>query len=228
MIVFANSHAKLGRAKRHIAELRDCLKPYFAKGAVNISNTTIKGGEFSCIANYEALPADVPLILGDIFHNLRTSLDLMASELARTTSGDHKGVYFPFAYQESALDEQIKLKKFHKCGQAAVDQLKALRPYKGGNEDLRAIHDMDIMDKHVALLPDVKPSHTLFSFTLALDEQGQVVPTILPPAEDELDVVLVFPEGSALAGREMFQTLEDLVNLCEGILKRFIALDKAK
>jgi hypothetical protein len=34
-----------------------------------------------------------------------------------------------------------------------VGDIKSLKPYKGGNVPLRAMHDLDIMDKHQAIIP---------------------------------------------------------------------------
>ena len=63
-------------------------------------------------------------IVGDCVHNLRTALDLMASELARLNNKGDKNVYFPFADSEDRFPAAIKSKHFDKCGQDAVDLIK--------------------------------------------------------------------------------------------------------
>ncbi len=89
---------------------------------------------------------------GDIIHNLRSALDHVAITAVESNGGDSKGVYFPFAADEAGLEDQIRSKKFNRASAAAIDLLRQLKPYKGGNDRLRALHDLDISDKHKALI----------------------------------------------------------------------------
>ncbi len=51
-------------------------------------------------------------ITGDAIHNLRTSLDLMASELARISKRPDNDVYFPFAVSADKFEHAIKSRHF--------------------------------------------------------------------------------------------------------------------
>ena len=79
-------------------------------------------------------------------------LDLMAAELCRAQGESDDGVYFPFAGDEADLDYMVRKRHFDRAGSAAIKLLKETKPYKSGNVALRAIHDLNVQDKHRALL----------------------------------------------------------------------------
>ena len=114
---------------------------------------TIQEGNRHKIAYKGTFPSEIPLVLGDAVHNLRTALDLLACDLVRLNGQSAKGVHFPFAESEDGLDEQIKKKKFDRASPEAVRLLKKIRPYRGGNVLLRALHELDVMDKHRLIIP---------------------------------------------------------------------------
>jgi hypothetical protein len=230
MEIFQNSFLKLCRAKHHIQELQATLDPYFSDSPIVVTETyvvpTADGFEGGGKAEYKALPKMTGPIIGDIIHNLRACLDLMASDLAVAVSGTSNGVYFPFAAKADELDGQIKRKRFELCGSDAVDILKTLQPYKGGNVELRAIHDLDILDKHQAVLPNPQPKHKVFELKFERDASGQDLACVEVPTVPEVE--LVFAKNTGLDGRELIQTLKELVELCETILERFVALHPVK
>jgi hypothetical protein len=149
--------------------------------------------------------------LGDIIHNARTSLDLMASEMARDNNKSHKGVHFPFAASKEELAGMIKRKKFHLCGHEAVEILKGLKPYKGGNAKLRELHDLDIQDKHQELLPS-----PLSRVQMRINPR-----TLTVRKGDPKKFCYVFPKDSLFSGRELVEVCKELVEMCEGILEAF-------
>src|SRR5580704_14961096 len=51
-----------------------------------------------------------------------------------------KGVNFPFCDNPNKLDDFIKLRNLTRAGPEVVALVKSLKPYKGGNIALRAIH----------------------------------------------------------------------------------------
>jgi hypothetical protein len=101
----------------------------------------------------EAIPIHLSTIVGDIVHNLRTSLDLLACELVRINGGDTDDVYFPFAMSASDLEYMIGKRHLDRAAPHVVDLIRSFKPYQGGNATLRGIHDLDIMDKHQELVP---------------------------------------------------------------------------
>jgi hypothetical protein len=153
---------------------------------------------------------------------MRTALDLMASELARLNQRNDKNVYFPFAASIDDFPDAIKSRHFDKCGQDAVDLLKTFSPYKGGNEKLRASHDLDIQDKHTSLI-----------LTMATQEfylQGDV--TCLPGASYQVPVTteghqFTFSPGP-LESLPVIETLGELVKLIEAVLEAFARMVESR
>lgn len=213
--LFAASYIKLERARGFISELDAERARYVASGPAK-AVMDISTNPPQIEVKWDGIGLLPGAIIGDAVHNLRASLDLMASELARINGKSDKGVYFPFAESESALLESEKFKKFSRCGQDCVEQLMRIKPYRGGNLPLRCVHDLDIMDKHRALIPTPN--------ALNIDVNGQFSrrdPRINKFKADIRDVVFKFPETSALAGQEVIPTLGRLVDSFVGILQAF-------
>jgi hypothetical protein len=98
-------------------------------------------------------PDELPFIIGDAIHNLRTSLDLLACDLVRLNGKSTKSVYFPFALDAKGLKEQIQQKNFSRAHPKAIDLLYRIGPHHEGNKQLRGLHDLDVMDKHKLIVP---------------------------------------------------------------------------
>ena len=216
--VFADSYAKLRRARRHINELSEVSANYLASNPIALSYET-KGTVISMNIAWAAVEGDPGSVVGDVVHNLRTSLDLMASALARANGSNDNGVYFPFGNDEKSFIESIRSKNFHRAGSKAVEIISSLRPYKGGNTELRALHDLDIQDKHKALI--------LVNATRNIQVQGSYNPERLSEATLSPSIEgfhLIFPEGSVFAGCDVAKTLHNLMQLVESILETFKAI----
>ncbi len=100
-------------------------------------------------------PKELPLLFGDAVHNMRACLDWLACSAVEANGQNPKGVHFPFAKDAEDLPRLIKDKHFHRAAPEVVALLTSLKPYKGGAEQLRALHDMDNKDKHSMLLATV-------------------------------------------------------------------------
>lgn len=154
---------KTERAKLHLAEFNLKTKAFFERGAVQI--VFEKAEEYSmlpgnaCAFTYrecEPIPAEWSAIIGDIIHNMRASLDLLASDVHRMTGGkekDTKYVHYPFCASKSDLPQMLQSRRLSRIGKAFTAAIEHTEPYKGGNDGLRAIHDLDLLDKHQALVP---------------------------------------------------------------------------
>lgn len=240
---FENSNLKLARARYHIAE--------FEKEIIDFLNRE----PFCAVIEYDHSPSKLCLtyrvresvpkvfsaMIGDVIHNLRASLDLLACELVRLNGEDDKNVYFPFCDNEAGLDDMIKNRNIDRAAPHAVDLLRSLKPYKGGNDALRAIHDLDIMDKHKALIPmgdcasfDGLPPE----ISIHIDNRqsfGPVEDGFSPfyfPAAPTLGLgqkipatfILTFAPLGPLGLGEIIPTLHNLAELVAGIIESFEAL----
>jgi hypothetical protein len=188
----------------------------------------------------EAIPLRFSAIIGDAIHNLRTALDLLACDLVRLNDRSIKGVYFPFAADADELRDQIKRKNLNRAAPDVVRLVASLKPYRGGNRALRHVHDLDIQDKHQAVIPVANfieaPGGTLMfgghpnkipNWQSKVTHDGQVI--VMMPAVGNLSLgdeivasfTLIFGEDEILARREVIPALHELAELIAGILESF-------
>jgi hypothetical protein len=107
------------------------------------------------------LPIDAVTIAGDVVHNLRSALDHLARQLVLVgleidplaipfTEKDWRGIYFPISETPEKYESE-KPKKVKGMLLEAVETIDRLKPYKGGNDPLWRIHELDNIDKHRSL-----------------------------------------------------------------------------
>lgn len=92
-----------------------------------------------------------------------------------------------------------------------MDLLKAQKPYRGGNEFLRSIHDLDVLDKHSALIP-IADKNTTVNFDAS---------TGMPDKNKLSDVKYFLPGGTPYSKLEVVDACEKMVQLCENIIEAF-------
>lgn len=150
---------KIERAKNHLADLESDLRKFRPK-RLNIigSNRDPQSGAVSNfhidlpVMSFNALAA-----AGDIVHNLRSSFDHLAHQLVIVGSGKEpsRRVEFPIA-KDAATYEAEKSRKVDGMQDLAVKHIDNLKPYKGGNQFLWRIHELDNIDKHRTLFTVAK------------------------------------------------------------------------
>jgi hypothetical protein len=100
------------------------------------------------------MPEDIPLILGDAIHNLRTSLDFVATEITSTANKPVRYSKFPFRETRREVIAAINGGLVKAAPPTVIGAiLDEIKPYKGGNDALYALHDLDITDKHLLIVP---------------------------------------------------------------------------
>jgi hypothetical protein len=214
--LFAGSKIKLQRARGFLAELREVIDRHEREQPIEIINLTM-GQSVDFDIHVPGTGLLLGAIIGDIVHNLRSALDLMASELARLNDRSDKEVYFPFSDGPETLDAAIIKKCFRKAGEDAVALLREYAPYRGGNEHLRAIHDLDVQDKHSALLVAAGTFGVGISISTKDGKLGE-------PRMTTAERTYKFPGDSPLAEMPIFETLEDCVELVAGIIEAFASM----
>lgn len=223
MVDFSPARLKIRRAYQHLDELKAIITAYLAENPIDEKPSTAvhEGHQVSSVKfKINALPDIVPAVIGDVIHNARVALDAVAGSMAEAEGKNPKNVYFPFSENAGVLDDRVKQTKFYFCGQDAVDFLKTLKPYKGGNDDLRGLHDLDNVDKHQGLLADatygiaVHPSNPFFRAH------------VYDPRQPVAIVTVQFPPIDPFKGRDLLPCLKGLVELSESVVEAFIALKK--
>lgn len=138
--------SKLQRAEEHLRDLNvqigEC-NPYKA-----IRHEDSKTGNHELRLWETDCPPRLLAVLGDTIHNLRCVLDHFACALVAANGGtitDNTG--FPVSYTLEHF-ESTAIRKIDGASGEAIAFIKSLKPYKGGNDLLWALHRLDIIDKH--------------------------------------------------------------------------------
>ncbi len=109
----------------------------------------------SIVFDIETLPPpiDLPLILGDMFHCLRTALDHAIFAIVQPAPKDIRATQFPFGEDRKEIEKTKSFKLISAANKEAADMiLNSLNPIKSGNKTLWNLHQLDIIDKHRSLL----------------------------------------------------------------------------
>lgn len=148
---------KLDRADSHIAELDDFLvreRPFemFVRTNLDTGQRTMVPRRNDDVAER------VALIAGDAVHNIRAALDhaygAIVSPLV-TKPNELKKVQFPFSATAASLEDRIKARFADRVSARFFQEMVALAPHPegGGNHLLHLVDQLDIPDKHRALIP---------------------------------------------------------------------------
>lgn len=154
---FEGPRRKLRQADKHIKRLIELVSTFSREveltvrqlsGPRNQNRFVEWGFQFS-----KEPPEDVPSLIGDAIHNMRAALDIIICDVARARQKSTAKLDFPFANSEQDLIEKLKKPQYKRLGNDFIETIRRIGPYKGGNIALRALHDLDIIDKHQLILP---------------------------------------------------------------------------
>lgn len=226
---FHSARLKLARAAEHIESLEVVINAYFASEWCTSVLSKDVDGKYHLSTTMHGEPHNYRLIVGDAIHNMRAALDLMAVELVTLNGKSGKGVCFPFSADAASLDGAIKSKNFQKASSAAIALLKATKPYYGGNDLLRALHDLDIQDKHHR----IEPSYCMLStppLSVVRDDMGR--PAGFDTGELRLEIdesqspkaIMTFPGNGPLGNKPVLDELRAMHALVTNIVNDFEAI----
>jgi hypothetical protein len=150
---FEGSKLKIERATHHADQLAREVDSFLEERPFRVVLEIRDDGRHAWTFRTKPIPKELSTIVGDIVHNLRAALDLLTCDLVRLNGQSDKGVYFPFAGDAAELEKMIKDRHIDRAGPDIVELVRSMKPFKGGNIKLRAIHDLDITDKHKTLIP---------------------------------------------------------------------------
>jgi hypothetical protein len=154
--IFLGPKLKIERANKHIGELQAVLDAFLKTNfyRLGIDKNLNDGKNVLTFELIGTLPSDVPLIIGDAIHNLHTALDLVIWEIESRIGKPDRSTKFPFYQTRSELVGAIENGnlKTAEISRVIIDDIK---PYRGGNDLLYGLHDLDITDKHKLLIPIV-------------------------------------------------------------------------
>lgn len=145
---------KIERAITHIDELAVACKRFIDADPYTLGRVIDpKTGYYGFTVNdLKPPPLEIGLIAGDVIHNLRSALDHLAYQLVLANGQvPSRHTCFPI-FEDAARFKAMDPRKVKGMSQGAIEAIEAARPYKGGNEPLWIVHELDIADKHHALL----------------------------------------------------------------------------
>jgi hypothetical protein len=150
---FEGSKLKIARGRKNTSELKAELASYLKDDpcAVLLQLDKRTGKHRIALKVRRSIPGEFSTIFGDAVHNFRTALDILANDLVALSGVQPKKVYFPFGKDLSGFEGELK-KKMGQAPDDIQDIVRSFKPYTGGNDVLRAMHDLDIGDKHIAIL----------------------------------------------------------------------------
>lgn len=148
---------KVKRAEQHIRDFKTGLDSYIDARPYDI-RIDVEADPLNPIVEIiraDPIPPDLRCVLGDAIHNLRAALDHLACALVRAKDG----IVSPHT-EFPILDDPITTTKrearfqdkVQGMGKEAIDAIRAIHPYHGGNDALWRLHRLDITDKHNMLV----------------------------------------------------------------------------
>ncbi len=188
--------SKLNRATELVEELQAAIAEYHKSDPyqVKVKMDPETRRLIYYVSDVKDVPEKIKLLVGDIIQNLRSSLDHLAYRLfivAGGSSTSARHIYFPIAEDEATFNSPDTQRKIKGIVQTAVDRIHAIKPYRGGNDVLWQIHELNNRDKHRLLLTagasfgsmDIA-AHMREGFKKFFEETGAILPSIfVEPAE---------------------------------------------
>jgi len=234
--------SKINRASKHIDDLAAACKTFInATPFVLDRETDPSTGYYRFrLIDIKEPPREIALIAGDAVHNLRSALDHLAYQLVLANGGTPlKQTCFPI-FDDIAKYQRMDANKVRGMSQAARDAIDAVKPYKDGNNALYTLHELDIADKHHALLitlvavgeasievnaslPNFKaPPFALPNFQTPLND-GDVFFVCGPGVENQtrIDFDIALCEPEIIKGRPMARMMRQLVKEIDQTITSF-------
>jgi hypothetical protein len=145
---------KLERAEYHINDLTAQINAYLIKKPMRLVTVGNRktGDETHFLKEQIPVPIGFSLVLGDALHNLRCALDIVIFNMIGDRAKRPDRVQFPITWDDDTFIATLKKREIEIAGKNVVDELKTLKPYRGGNDKLWGLHLLDIADKHKLLL----------------------------------------------------------------------------
>jgi hypothetical protein len=105
----------------------------------------------------------------------------MICDIARIRNQSTKKMNFPFGESDISFRSNLKNSSIGKLGQDVVDAIIQLKPYKGGNEELKGLHDLDILDKHKLVIPSTTSKAVVINYDRLVEITGDpTLSSVLP------------------------------------------------
>ena len=232
-----SSKIKIYRAKQHLKELQDIINEFFASNPYKID--TKRDSHTRRLVYYltdvKDVPPEISLISGDIIQNLRSALDHLAYELfIKETKGKLSGkhIYFPIEKNLETYQKE-KGRKTKGISTADIEHIDDSKPYKGGNDILWQIAELNNIDKHRLLITvgssfgslDIGARMISEMRKLSKDVQFPDMPFFVKPDDNQFplktgdELFIDAPDAEAIPNMQFrFEIVLNEQNIIEGAL----------
>jgi hypothetical protein len=152
-----SSREKIKRAKEHIRDLDKAIAAFLGTSPYDLTPEFYPQSSATAyfLDKVTDTPPDIPLLIGDAAHNLRTALDHLAVRLFLDNpvngNASTERIYFPICETLEKYEAEAP-RKTKGIPEPLTNAIKALKPYAGGNDRLWGLHRLDIIDKHHLLI----------------------------------------------------------------------------
>jgi len=179
-VILTDSHLKIERANKHIADIEGRIVLLHTTDTARIDIHPERGGEI-LTHNFSDSTAfdDIALMLGDAIHNLNCALDytwLQTIEKLAPSLVDDRAK-FPVRKTIDEVKGSLTKAEVHTiCPKLYGFMVNTIKPCHGGDSAIWPIHTLDIRDKHRLLIPVLSTGR--IDGIRIIDEDGQVWPGI--------------------------------------------------
>lgn len=169
--------AKLTWARHHLEALNQATQTILKSYRDNIvSEFDDNTGEEVWIfhGKVEAIPVEISLLIGDCLYNLRSALDYLVWQLVLAEGNTPtRANAFPIGETEKWLKSAGRT-YLRGVGATAQTRIARLKPYKGGDDLLYALHSLMNIDKHRHLHVTIV---SLLYAMYVVDDENPIKPT---------------------------------------------------
>lgn len=221
--------AKISRAGEHLVSLKAEAREFLASSPWQNTRDTERAPEF-VLYTFKVVrtpPKRVALIVADVVHNLRSALDHLAWQLARTTTETpYDRTFFPILKKDTAQSRRTFASALRDVPPEAQRIIAGFQPYQAGDEaenhPLWILQSLWNIDKHRAIsplaatiyLPEII-GHGLFRDQLEDGTIRYAVPKELRPEEifePNIRIELAFETVGPAKGATV-EALEEMLSL---------------
>jgi hypothetical protein len=179
--------AKHDWAKQHIDKLNHILADFRTKNlrSIGVKDQLGTGDVTYYVKEVLPIPFEIPLIVGDALQSLRCALDYVACGMVVAGGGKvTSNTKFPIV--KVATDWEVRgLRMVAGANKLALEALRRIQPYEGGNYFLWALYRLNNIDKHRLLLTvcSINSGRTISPYEeaakVSLTEPGLIADTSL-------------------------------------------------
>jgi len=251
----ASSRVKVERAKEHVRNLESEIQAFWQRRPYEIltDDDPDPGNYIARVRAREQPPIRWGAVAGDAIHNLRSALDVLIHQLVTHATGKHPRAKLAFPIYDTRHEcEAAGFREIERASKTAVGIVKALKPYKLGNEPLWLIKHLDNVDKHrVLLVVGSAFTNVRINLAAAFPDLWNLLPGLWVGLKPQLDPELcplqdgailfrarrdhmqmqpqftfeiAFGEDETVRGKPIVPTLHQFADVVDGIVDQFAVI----